>query len=83
VEKAKEEEYVKKLNGIAKLHGIDETITEVNGRYYLQGSEKNIEILFYSSMCNYNKKNSNILYVSNRICEYAISEVWKEIQERL
>lgn len=34
-------------------------------------------------MCNYNKSDNNIIYASDRICRYAISEIWNSIRTNL
>lgn len=83
IDKKEEEKYVEKLNNIAKLHEINKAIIEYDGKYYIHGNKGNIQLLFYPSMCNYNKSNSNIVYISDRICKYAISQVWKDIQSKL
>lgn len=83
VNKVEERAYVSKLNYIARLHGINNVITENAGKYYVNGSKGKKELLFYPSMCNYNKNDSNIVYISDRICRYAISEIWKDIQMNL
>ena len=72
----KEEE---KLNNIAHFHGIDKTIIEYDGKYYIQGHQNTIQLLFYSSMCYYDKSDNRIIYISDRMCKYTISGVWKDI----
>jgi ATP-dependent helicase YprA (DUF1998 family) len=74
-----EREYVNRINYIANLHGLGDVINIHNGQYMI-GSRK---IVFYPAMCNINKTDTNTIYISDRICRYAISEIWKEIQSYL
>ncbi len=83
IDKKEEEKYIEELNNIANFHGIDKAIIEDDDKYYIHGQESNIQLLFYPSMCNYDKSDNRIIYISDRVCKYAISEVWKDIQSKL
>ena len=48
VNKVEEEEYVDKLNYIAKLHGIDNAIIENSGKYYINRKKKKKRIIILS-----------------------------------
>ncbi len=79
----KEEKYIEKSNDIANFYEIDKAIIEYDGKYYIHGLKSNIQLVFYPSMCNYDKSDNRIIYISDRICKYAISQVWKDIQSKL
>ncbi|MCQ2498856.1 MAG: DEAD/DEAH box helicase [Lachnospiraceae bacterium] len=70
------EEFVERLNAIASLHETKYMITKRNGKYFIN----NKEVIFYSAIYNIDKCNNNI-YISDRLCNYAISEVWKDVQQ--
>lgn len=74
-----EKEYVDKINFIANLHGLGNVISKYGSRYRLG----NKRIVFYPAMCNMDKTDMSTIYISDRMCRYAISEVWKEIQRNL
>lgn len=67
------------MNNIAHFHGIDKAIIEYDGKYYIQGHQNTIQLLFYPSMCNYDKSDNRIIYISDRMCKYTISGIWKDI----
>lgn len=79
VDEIDELEYVEKINHIASLHGINNLIVKV-GQNYMIGDMK---VVFYPAMCNMDKTAPGTLFISDRICRYAISDVWKEIQRYL
>lgn len=74
-----EKVYVDRINYIANLHGYRDVIIETNNRYWLAGKE----VVFYPAMCNMDKCDPEKIFISDRLCKYAISEVWKEIQRNL
>ena len=74
-------EYIFELNTIARLHNMDEVIIEEDDCFYLNNDSKR-EIIIYPSMCNLaNYTNHNVLYFSDRMCKYAISDIWYKIQK--
>lgn len=79
VNSKEEKEYVDKINYIANLHGLGDIISIIGSQYML-GSKK---IVFYPAMCNVDKTDISTIYISDRMCRYAISEVWREIQSNL
>lgn len=74
-----EKEYVNKVNYIANLHGLGDVIS-IRGSQYMLGNKR---IVFYPAMCNIDKTDISTIYISDRMCSYAISEVWNEIQSNL
>lgn len=79
-----QEIFVSDLNNIARLHGMDEIIINKSGNYYLRSDFRDIEIVFYPAMCNmYKQNNNNKFFVSDRMCKYGISDVWRSICEKL
>lgn len=74
-----EEEYVNRINYIANLHGMGDVIN-IQGSSYMLGSKK---VIFYPAMCNMDKTDISTIYISDRMCRDAISEVWREIQSNL
>lgn len=79
VDVKEEKEYIGRINYIAKLHDLGDVIS-ISGNQYMLGRKK---IIFYPAMCNMDKLGTSTIYISDRMCRYAISEVWKEIQNNL
>lgn len=79
INEKEEVEYVNEINYIANLHGLGDVIDVIDKRYWV----KNKELIFYPAICNVEKNNPQKIYISDRLCKYAISEVWKEIQRNL
>jgi hypothetical protein len=77
-------QYVDELNEIANLHGMDNIITNENKDFYLKTISGNKEIVFYPAMCNIETQGTNEqIFLSDRLCRYAMSEIWKKIQDRI
>lgn len=78
------QQYVDELNEIATLHGMDIIIHNENKAFYLKTKSGNKEIVFYPAMCNMETQGTNEqIFLSDRLCRYAMSEIWKKIQDRV
>ena len=80
VNKKEKEYYIYQLNKIASMHGKGEVIKEKMGKYFYEGKNSSVEIIIYPSMCNIkNIESYNTIYLSDRECRFAISEVWRKL----
>ena len=53
-----------------------------NKDFYLKTISGNKEIVFYPAMCNIETQGTNEqIFLSDRLCRYAMSEIWKKIQK--
>lgn len=73
--------YVNQLNKIASMHGKGQTIIiKKSNKYFYKAKRCLLEIIIYPSMCNI--KNAGLdktIYLSDRECRFAISNVWKKL----
>ncbi len=84
VEKKVQKSYFEELNKIAKLHGMSPIILEENNVFYLNSSSGHKELVIYPSMCNISEyKNNSKIYLSERMCKDAISEIWRTLYSML
>lgn len=81
VNKEDKEYYVNQINKIASMHGKGEMIIiEKSNKYFYKGKKSLIEIIIYPSMCNIkNIESDKIIYLSDRECRFAISDVWRNL----
>lgn len=84
LEKEEQQVYFDELNKIAILHRRNSVIDEFSGKFLLNTANGEKEILVYPSMCNIKgHKDEGKIYLSDRMCKNAISEVWKTVYEML
>jgi len=84
IEKKEQQYYFVELNKIANLHGMSSIISENSDRFYLNSSSGSKEITVYPSMCNISGfEGDGKIYLSDRMCKYAISEIWRTLQDKL
>lgn len=78
------QQYVDKLNEIGNLHGMGNIIKRINDSFYLETTFGLKEVVFYPAMCNIYSKNSlDKIYLSDQLCKYALSEIWKKLQNEM
>lgn len=79
IDKKDKDYYISQLNKIASMHGKGEkVIIEKSDKYFYKGKNSLIEIVIYPSMCNIkNIESDNTIYLSDRECRFAISDVWR------
>lgn len=76
--------YISELNNIACMNNMNTIIKEFNSKYYLDTNDGLKEIIIYPAMRNIdNIKSNNVIYKSDRMCKFAIYEVWNEICKEL
>jgi len=75
--------YFEHINRIAQMQGFGEIINKRSGKSYLKTrSEK--EIIIYPAMCNLKVLDAkDKICISDRLCKYAISEVWQKVKQQL
>lgn len=84
VEKKVQQSYFEEINKIANLHGMSAIISEKNNLFYLNSASGYREIIVYPSMCNISElKNDGRIYLSERMCKDAISEIWRTLHKML
>lgn len=76
--------YFAQLNRIAQMHGLGEIIRNRMGKYYLETGSGEREIIIYPAMCSVKVLDAkDKICISDRMCRYAISEVWQKIRQQL
>jgi ATP-dependent helicase YprA (DUF1998 family) len=84
VAEKEQEKYFEQLNCIAKMQGYGQIIHEKRGVYYLKTKMVEEEIIIYPAMRNFKMiKEKNKIFLSDRVCRYAISEIWQKLCSRL
>lgn len=82
-EKKEQQNYFDELNKIANLHGMSPIISKNNDKFYLNSSSGSKEIVVYPSICNISEfEEDGKIYLSDRMCKYAISEIWRVLQNK-
>lgn len=82
VEKKEQRYYFEELNNIANLHGMNSIIFENKDRFYLNSYSGKKEVIIYPSMCNISEfEGDGNIYLSDRMCKYAISDIWKKLNK--
>lgn len=74
--------YIKQLNKIARMNNSNDDIIEKNsdGSYFHKKDHISREIVIYPAMCNIQNKDENrFIYLSDRRCRFAISDVWRDL----
>ncbi|PKM52143.1 MAG: hypothetical protein CVV02_03920 [Firmicutes bacterium HGW-Firmicutes-7] len=83
-ETKEQEKYFEQVNHIARLQGYDKIIYKRGSKYYLKSRSGDVEILAYPSMCSLKLIDSyNKICISDRMCKYALADVWQTIAQKL
>ncbi len=84
VERKKQELCFNNINSIARMHGYCNIIFGVNGKFFIKTINGEKEIIVYPSMCNLKALDSdNKICLSERMCEYAMSEIWQQVRQQI
>ena len=84
VKKEEQERYFNQINRIAQMQEFEEIINEKNGKFYLKTKNGEREIIVYPAMCNLKVLDAkNKIYLSDRMCKYAISDIWQKVRQQL
>ena len=68
------------------MNNRNEDIIEKNsyGSYFHKKDHLSREIVIYPAMCNIKNKDENrFIYLSDRECRFAISDVWRRLTEKI
>jgi ATP-dependent helicase YprA (DUF1998 family) len=82
VSNEEQQRYFDQINHIAMLQGYDKIIINENCENYLITKKGKEKIIVYPAMCTVpqgNKKDA--IYILDRMCKFAMSKVWQQIQE--
>lgn len=78
----KQELYISQINKIAMLQGYGEIIHGKNGHYYMGHGANKRSVVIFPAMCNPRILVHNyVVCISDRMCRYGMSEVWKQIMK--
>lgn len=76
--------YLDEINQIAAFQGYNLIISEKSQKHYLNTGNGEKEIIIYPAMCNIKKlRNTNAICISDRMCRYAMADVWQQIESIL
>ncbi|MDD4295846.1 MAG: DEAD/DEAH box helicase [Ruminiclostridium sp.] len=84
VNEQEQDRHFTQLNRIAQMQGLGEIISKRAGKHYLATGRGEREIIIYPAMCNLKVVDAkDKICISDRMCRYAVSEVWQKIRQQL
>ncbi|MGF7060875.1 DEAD/DEAH box helicase [Brassicibacter mesophilus] len=84
VKKEEQKKYFDQIIRIAEMQGYYNIIYKNNGKFYLKTRNGKREMIIYPAMCNLKVLEAkNKICLSDRMCRYAISEIWQRIRQQL
>ncbi|MFA9423137.1 MAG: DEAD/DEAH box helicase [Sedimentibacter sp.] len=84
VKKEEQEKYFNQIIRIAEMQRYYNIICKKNNKFYLKTRNGEKEIIIYPAMCNLQViDNKDKICLSDRMCRYALSEIWQKIRQQL
>lgn len=85
LEEQEKDRYITHVNRIAQMQGFGENIIVARaGKYYLKTRSSEKEVIIYPAMCNPKVLEAKgRICLSDRLCKYAISQIWQMIRKQL
>lgn len=84
IKKEEQERYLDQIIRIAEMQRYHNIIYKKNDKFYLKTRNTEKEIMIYPAMCNLKVLNTkNKMCLSDRMCKYAISEIWQKVRQQL